>query len=154
MILQRKVEMKKSTINFNKEIIACEIGAFLGAPLVSFIFSHITEIKNIISASAVIGGLIGFTIFCITMRIRNQNKRGDYSIKKFTKDVAYFTPAAFILSMIVYYPTVFFLSRHLLYQNLNVFSSVVSSQVIAFVLFITAMNSYRKILSRLTGKVI
>jgi hypothetical protein len=146
--------MKKSTINFNKEIIACEIGAFLGAPLVSFIFSHITEVKDIISASAVIGGLIGSTIFWITTRIKNQNKHGNYSVKKLAKDIAYFTPAAFVISIIAYYPTVFFLSRHLLYQNLNVFSSVVSSQVIAFVLFISIMNIYRYVLSKLTGKVL
>lgn len=146
----------KRFFSFNKEIVFGEIGALIFIPLFSLITSKFTSSSNIISISAVIGGMIGGAIFWLAIRIYD-NYYGDdkserESLNKLSLDIAYFAPAAFILGLIVYQPTLFFLSRHLLNIGDKVIYSVILSQAISFWCFLILMNVYRIILYKFFGK--
>jgi len=142
--------MGREIINFNKEIIFGELGSVLGAPLFAFIFSRFVENPDFISGSAVAGGIIGMAIFWIYTRIMDKGE--GYSLKKLADDIKYFTPAAFIIALLFYYPTVFFVSKSFLTNNHRVLYSVIVAQVAAFLFFLTGMNIYRYFLYKVIGK--
>jgi hypothetical protein len=138
--------MKKHFLNFNKEILFGEIGALVLAPLSSYIASLFIDNSKIISFAAVIGALLGASVFWISMRIYHQNKIKKYKIKGLASDIAYFTPAAFLMTLLIYYPTLYFLSNYLLKEGRGIFNSIIPAQIIAFTLFLIGINLYRKIL--------
>jgi len=146
--------MARTTWAFNKEIIFGEIGAFLGVPLFSFIASQLTKQTSIISASAVGGSIIGAVIFYLSMRIYDRKKQENYGKKELFNDLSYFTPVALMLTLLVYYPILYFVSNYLLNKNTNLFLSVIPSQLIAFAVFLVAINIYRFILIKYFGKVL
>ena len=144
--------MNKKTLNFNKQLLMGEIGAATCAPLVSYIFSLFTQKPNIISASAVGGAIFGASFFWLATRIHDKKKEKTFSASSLASDIAYFTPAAFLLTLLLYYPTLYLLSHYLLLQGDKVLLSVIPSQIIAFLLFLIGINLYRLFLFRFSGK--
>lgn len=147
------IKMTKETLNFNKQILFSELGSLLGAPLFSYITSYFTSSKDIISSFAVAGAIIGAAVFFLGLRAYHKTRKNRLSVKEFAEDLAYFTPVAFIVTLVVYYPTIFFLSRF--FQGFYpVIISVVVSQIIGFILFLIVINAYRQILIKTLGKVL
>ncbi|MEM4271950.1 MAG: hypothetical protein QXD13_02600 [Candidatus Pacearchaeota archaeon] len=146
------MKIARDTVDFNKEIIFGEIGAVLGAPASSFIISRFTSSVNVISYSAVIGAIIGAAIVWIATRVYDQLKMHKLSTKKFFGDIAFLTPVAFALTLLIYYPTLFLMSKYMLLSENKVIFSVILAQLIAFALFLTAINLYRYILLKITGR--
>lgn len=144
----------KTTLDFNKEILFGEAGALISAPLIAYIVSLFMETPRIISGSAVIGSIIGASAFWIIMRVYDKKMKGKTGARQLAEDVIYFTPAAFIITLFVYYPSLFFTSKYLLINDGGVLSSVIFSQAIAFTLFLLSVNVYRYLLARLTGKIL
>ena len=146
------LEMKDSTFNFNKQLIFGEIGSVIFAPLTSLFVSQFTKNSTTISASAVVGALFGAPLFWIVTRIYDNRKKDRKIIKKLAGDIAYFTPVAFLVAILVYQPTLFIISRYLLDHEGYVILSVIGSQVIAYSLFVIIINIYRSLLYRFHGK--
>ena len=145
---------RKSTLNFNKEIVVGEIGALIGAPLLSFIVSRVTSHPRDVSIAAVLGAAIGACSSWLAMRIRDRGKERNFSARTLAHDIAYFTPAALLLTVTVYYPTLYVLSGDLLHVEHRVVSSVIISQLAAFLLFLLLINVYRYLLAKIVGKVL
>ncbi|MEK6918331.1 MAG: hypothetical protein AABW51_05275 [Nanoarchaeota archaeon] len=141
-----------SFIDFNKELFFAEVGATIGTPLFAFLVSRFSHSPSTISVFAVLGGVFGSSAFWIGTRVYDRNKTKKYSVKHFANDILYFTPVAFLVSVLFYYPTIFFLSRHLIRLDHRVFASVVFSQLVAFCFFVACMNVYRYLLYIKTGK--
>ena len=144
----------KSFISFNKELLFGEIGAILSAPLFAYIAFKMGYTQEAISGFAVGGAIFGAAVFWLGTRIYDKKKEKSFSGKGLASDLAYFTPVAFLLTLLVYYPTLFFLSLELLTYSGGIVSSVFLSQIIAFFLFLVAINAYRLILARFFGKVL
>jgi len=142
--------MEKSLVNFNKEIIFGEVGSVLGAPLFAFILSRFVKEPDFISGSAVAGGIIGMAVFWLYTRITDKGE--GYSLRKLADDIKYFTPAAFIIALLFYYPTVFFVSKSFLTNHHRVLYSVIVAQIAAFLFFLLGMNIYRYFLDKIIGK--
>ncbi|MDE1874619.1 MAG: hypothetical protein KGI79_01645 [Patescibacteria group bacterium] len=138
--------MHKSFVDFNKEIIFGELGALIMANLLAYISSHFTSNDSAIAVWAVVGTLLGGSIFWLAARI--YDKFRDYRSKPadLAKDISYFTPAAIVLGFLIYDPSIYFVSRYLLRQGHWVETSVIVGQAIAFSLFLFCMNVYRAIL--------
>ncbi len=144
--------ISKEAFDFNKELLFGEVGALIGAQTFSYIASHLTDSVNLISYSTVLGAILAAALFWVSIRVYDEKKRKELSRKKFTEDLAYFTPVAFILTSIIYYPSLFFISRYFLEHKDKVVYSVFLSQLIAFSLFLIAINIYRHILLKWFGK--
>jgi len=144
------LELNKPLVNFNKEILAGEIGALISAPLGGLIASLFTLNSSYISAIAVLSSLAGASLFWIMMRAYDEKRTNVFTMQHLATDIGYFTPGAFILALVVYYPSLFLMSRHLLTQDYRVVSSVILSQAIAFTIYLVAMNVYRYLLWKLT----
>jgi len=134
--------MHKRIFDFNKEILFGEFGALISAPIAAFIASQFTKSASFISAVAVLGSLAGASLFWIAMRAFDEKRRHELSVNHLATDVGYFTPAAFLTTLLFYYPTLFFLSRHMINQDYRIVSSVMLSQILAFSMFLIVMNLY------------
>ena len=145
---------KTSTLNFNKEIVVGEIGALIGAPLISFTVSHFTATPEFVSIAAVIGAAIGACTSWLAMRMRHRGKARSLSARTLASDIAYFTPAALLLTVTVYYPTLYVLSGALLNGRHHVLVAVILAQLTAFLLFLLLINAYRYLLAKIVGKVL
>ncbi len=146
------MKISKEAWNFNKEILFGEVGALIGAPTFGVIASHYFTNSKVLSSSAVIGAIIGASLFYLSMRIYDKSKQKTFSEKGFVKDLAYFTPAAFILTTLVYYPSLFFISEYLIEYQFRIVFSIILSQFAAFAFFLISINLYRYILLKLTGR--
>ncbi len=148
------MSVSRAAINFNKQMILAESGSFVGTPLVAHIFARFTAIPNYISFGAIIGGFLGSSIMFIATRIRDKRKfdNKNYASRELIGDLAYFTPMAFILAVILYYPVVFFSSRYLLVRDVEVGISAMVGQLGAFILLAICLNIYRVILKNKFGK--
>ncbi len=144
--------MDKSTWNFNKEILFGEIGAWFSAPLLAYIVSKFVSSPAAISISAVIGSVIGGAIFWVSTRIYHHKKKSKFKPTKLANDILYFTPIAALLGWTIYNPTVYSLSHYFLNRGDKVIFSVVLSQLIAFIIFLIGINSYRFWLHRISKK--
>jgi uncharacterized membrane protein YeaQ/YmgE (transglycosylase-associated protein family) len=149
------MKASKGIINFNKQIFIGWIGALVGAQIFSHAASEIFRSSIGISFAAIVGSILGSSLWMFS-RAHDMKREGIFSFKKLLEDLLYFTPVNFLFSCIFYYPVLFFLSQSLLMDNfLNhfaVFSAVFIAQVIAFGLSTIALNIYRRILFRKTGK--
>lgn len=144
--------ISKSVINFNKELLFGEIGAMVGAQVFGF-FAYILAASNsIISAAATAGAIIGAAIFFLSLRIYDKVKEHEFSKAKFANDLLYFTPVAFMLTVFVYYPMLFFADRYLLNNQHHVVYATFVAQLIAFICFLVGINIYRYVLIKLVGK--
>src|SRR3989344_1380157 len=142
------MKISKGLYHFNKEILFGEVGAILGSQIFGYISSLFTLSPNIISALVVAGAITGAAIFFLSTRAYHKSRKGELSTRKFAEDLLYFTPVAFILTLLVYYPTLYLLSNYFLNNNYQVIFSTFISQLIAFALFLIAINIYREILIR------
>jgi len=148
------IRISKDFVNFNKEIIFGEVGALIGAQITSYIVSEFTTIASTISKAAVIGSIIGASIFWVSARIYDKRKssKTGFSKKKFVEDIAYFTPVAFLLTSLIYYPSLYYLSEYLIENFGKVSIPVFFSQLGAFILLLAALNLYKYLLFKFTGK--
>ncbi len=140
------MKFSKGFFHFNKEILSGELGAFLGAQVVGLIVKHLDLTKSQLSFLVVLGAVLGSAMFYLPMRIWHQKQRDDFSVGTFSKDVVLYSMAAIILTISVYYPTLFFLERFLLKFIKEVNLSILVAQSIAFLLFLFFINVYRLIL--------
>lgn len=143
--------MDKRVFDFNKEIVFGELGALISIPIITYVVSLLSRNATLISSAAVIGSIAGASFFWILMRAYDDKRRHELSFQSLAADIGYFTPAAFISTLFVYYPVLFFVSRYLIIQKDIIFSSVMIAQVLAFSLFMLVMNFYHHYLYRLTG---
>jgi uncharacterized membrane protein YeaQ/YmgE (transglycosylase-associated protein family) len=141
-------------INFNKEIIFGEFGAVAGAQIASYLVSNSTNSASTISTSAVIGSIIGASLFWVATRIYDKIKtsRRGFSSKRFVEDMAYFTPVAFILTSLIYYPSLYYFSEYLIKNSGHVTIPIFFSQAGAFLLLLIALNFYKYLLYKYTGR--
>lgn len=146
------MKISKDALNFNKEILFGEIGAMLGAPFFSYIFSKFSLSANTFATLTVVGVMISASVFWLFMRIYDKTRNGRIEKKKFIEDLAYLTPVASLLAFLIYYPTLFLLSRYFFENNYRVVSSAIFSQMTAFGFFLFSINMYRYLLLKLTGK--
>jgi hypothetical protein len=145
-------DQQKDLFDFNKQILFGEIGSVCGAPLFGWIASQMELSTTLISASAVIGSLVGGAVFWITTRVTDEKIKQRFSIKKFFSDILAFTPVAFIISFLTYQPVLFFLSSYLLGLKVPVLLAVVGAQVVAFLSFAIVINIYRYLLAKFAKK--
>jgi hypothetical protein len=146
--------MQKSTLDFNREILFGECGALLAANPTAVLVSHFTKNAAIISSSAVAGTLIGGALFWLGARVYDKAREKRFDAKSLASDIGYFTPAAIVLGFLVYDPSIYFTSHHLLREGDRVEFSVIMGQVVAFALFLMCMNVYRVLLLRVRGKIL
>ncbi len=142
------MHISKSFINFNKEILSGELGAFLGAQTMGLVIKHINLNKSQISFLVVLGAILGSALFYLPMRIFHQKKKDNFSVTNFSKDIVLYSMAAILLTVSVYYPTLFFLERYLLRFVKEVNLSILLAQTIAFLMFLIFINIYRFILKK------
>jgi hypothetical protein len=137
-----------SFLEFNKEILFGECGAFLLAYGAAFLAADFTHNAAIISGSVVVGTLLGGTVFWLAARIFHKLSGNRWSPGSLVTDIGYFTPAALTLGFLVYDPAIYFASHYFLVHSAGVGHSVLFAQLIAFTLFLASMNCYRAILMR------
>ncbi|MES2213597.1 MAG: hypothetical protein V4473_02035 [Patescibacteria group bacterium] len=146
------MEMHPTIFNFNKEIIFGESGAFIFVNVGVPIISHFTRNPTYIAFSAVGSTLLGGSIFWLAARIYDRENNSKINIKKIASDIGYFTPAAIILGLIIYDPSIYFLTHYLLTHEYQTQVSVLIAQVVSFFLFLIFMNIYRHLLYKIRGK--
>ena len=108
------MKISKETLNFNKEILLGEVGSLIGIQIVRFISIHFFFYPRLIPHLSVLGGMIGGSLSWLLARVYYKSKEGEYSEKKFFKDIEYFTPASTFFTVIFYYPVLFFATKHFL----------------------------------------
>ena len=146
------MRVSKSLVDFNKQILFGEIGSVIGIPLAPLIASRFTTDPSIISFSAVLGGFLAGSVFWLLIKSQDEKGRGANSVLNLAVQIAFFSPAAFIVGLIVYQPTLFLVTRHLLTSGHLVVYSAVVSQCAAFSLFLVSINIYRIALYRIAGR--
>lgn len=144
--------IRQSTIDFNKELLFGEIGAVVGAQVFSLAASLKFTSAGILSFTSVLGAIIGAALFFLSARIYYKKINKQFSTKKLEEDLLYFTPVAFILTLLVYYPSLYFINKYFLASNIEIILSTFISQASAFFLFLAAINIYRYLLIKLAGK--
>jgi uncharacterized membrane protein YeaQ/YmgE (transglycosylase-associated protein family)/uncharacterized protein with PQ loop repeat len=137
------MKFSQSFIHFNKEILSGEVGAIVGAQLAGFIIRHFELNETIMSSLVVVGAIVGSALFYLPMRIYHQKKRDNFSVSRFSKDLILYSLAAILLTVLFYYPTLFFLDKYLLKVISDVNLAVFVSQTIAFLVFLILINIYR-----------
>lgn len=65
--------------------------------------------------------------------------------------IAYFTPAAFLISLLTYHPIIWLVSYALLRRGTPTLLAGLTAEALAFTLFLGAMNLYRLALYRVTA---
>ncbi len=142
----------KSAFNFNKQILLAELGALIFAFLSAFIASNFFTGEAVISKFALGGTIFGAALFWISSRFIDNSRNNDYTSKDLLADMSYFTPVAFVLTMTIYYPPLYFLTKLFLGQYHTVLFSVVFAQTIACCLFLIGINIYRYALIKFFDK--
>jgi hypothetical protein len=144
--------MQQTTLDFNREILFGECGALLLAELAAAAAAHFTRSPAVISSCAVAGTLLGGGLFWLAARVFDAVREKRFGARALASDIGYFTPAAVILGLVVYDPSIYLTSHHLLNQGGRVARSVLAGQLVAFGLFLLGMNAYRLLLLRFRGK--
>jgi hypothetical protein len=144
--------MQKSTFIFNRELLLGECGALVFANPAASVVSRFTKNPDFISYAAVGGTLLGGAVFWLIARIYDSTRNKRLDTKVLASDIGYFTPAAIVLGFLVYDPTIYFTTHHLLKDGNRVVPSVLLGQAFAFVMFVLCMNLYRILLAKLRGK--
>ena len=146
------MRLSQRFVDYNKQLFFGEIGALAGAPVFPFITSRLTKDPSIISFSAVVGALVAGSVFWLVVKVYDEKKRGSHSLWHLAGQVAWFSPAAFLISLMVYQPTLFLAARSLIMGGTFVVYAALVSQLLAFAFYLVAMNVYRLALHRLTGR--
>lgn len=153
--MRAKLGRHRQIIDFNKEILTGEIGALLCAPLFGFIGSVIIRNPTFIAFFTLFGSVIGGSIFWASMRIYDQKKRNEFSLKRFTKGISFYTPVAFLISLLAAYPTVFFVTRSISNSHLHIyFLSSLAGELSGFIVFLILINCYRYVLEHHFNKIL
>ena len=142
----------RSCIDYNKQLTSGELGALVGTPLLPLVISQFTRNSNIISGSAVLGGYVTGSALWFIVKIHDEKRRGSHSMRRLAGQIAWFSPAAFVVGLLVYQPTLFLVTRWLIEDGIAVVGAVLASQTLAFALFLAAMNVYRLLLHRFAGQ--
>lgn len=148
------MKISKYFINFNKEILSGEVGAILGAQLAGFISRFFYFSEKVISSLAVLGAVLGAGILYLFVRIINQKKTDNFTINKFSKDIVFYSCGAISLTVLVYYPSLYFLEKYLLKLVKDVNVTTFIAQTLAFILFLIFINLYRYILKKCFKRII
>lgn len=148
------MKITKETINFNKEILFGEIGAIVGIQICGNIFYRLNVPSDLLSYLIVLGAIIGASLFWFAMRLYDKTKKQKYSEKSIIEDISYFAPGSFILTVIFYYPTLFFVTKYLIEKNKLIEYITTIPQIIAFILFLIAINIYRKMIIKYYNKIL
>jgi len=139
-------------IDYNKQLFFGEIGALAGTPVFPFVTSRLTRDPSIISFSAVTGALVGGSVFWLVVKVYDERRHGGHSWRHLAGQVAWFSPAALLISLLVYQPTLFLAARALIVGGTLVVLAALASQLLAFALYLAAMNIYRLALHQMTGR--
>jgi hypothetical protein len=145
------LNLSKRCVDYNKQLLFGEIGALMGTPLFPYVASHWTRDPDVIACSAVTGGLVTGSVFLLVVKIWDEKRRGGNSAWRLAGQIAWFTPAAFVIGLIAYQPTLFLMTRGLIRIGTVVVVAVLVSQTLAFGLFLGAMNVYRLVVRRFAG---
>jgi peptidoglycan biosynthesis protein MviN/MurJ (putative lipid II flippase) len=151
-MIKKITNMSQRGRQFNKEILLAEIGSMILAPIFAYLASYKTNAPGYLSLSAVIGSIIGGSIFWLIFRVKHGKTRGDHSKKQLARDIMFYTPAALIAAWLIYHPSLFFISEFLLRRNEGILLSIITAQIIGFLLFLITLNIYRQILRKHFGK--
>jgi hypothetical protein len=146
------MQLSQRFIDYNKQLLFGEIGALAGTPVFPLITSRLTKDPSIISFSAVVGALVAGSVFWLVVKVYDERKRGSHSLWHLAGQVAWFSPAAFLISLMVYQPTLFLAARSLIMRGTFVVLAALVSQMLAFAFYLVAMNVYRLALHRITGR--
>ena len=144
--------MLKSTLHFNREILIGELGALIVASASSPVVGRLTHDSVVISGAAVAATMVGGSLFWLVARIYDQVSGKTFTAKSLASDVAYFTPGALVLGLIIYDPLIFLVSRRMLENGLSAVVAVAVGQVAAFAVFLGCLNLYRLVLIKFRGK--
>lgn len=147
------MKYSREFIRFNQGIIFGEVGALIGVPLAPMIASRFTANAAVLSSAAVIGGLVLGSAFWLIVNVgHEQAQAGDRSAvaKNIAQRIAWFTPAAFLISLVTYHPVIWLVSYSLLRRGTPALWAGLTAEALAFALFLSAMNLYRLALHRLT----
>ena len=142
-------------IRFNQGIIFGEVGALIGVPLTPLIVSRFTTNAAALSTSAVIGGVVLGSAFWLIANLSQKHAQESTDSGRgagtLAKRIAYFTPAAFLISLVTYHPVIWLVSYWLLRKGTAAPLAAITAEGLAFVLFLSAMNLYRLALYRVTA---
>jgi len=144
--------MQSSTFKFNREILIGELGAVFVVNLVAAAAAHYTRNAAVVASSTIVGSKLGGTLFWLSARIYDQVTGRQFRAKTLASDIGYFTPAAIVLGLLLYDPSIYLTAHALLRQGVPVAAAVTAGQVVAFGLFLLGMNLYRLALYQVRGK--
>jgi hypothetical protein len=116
------------------------------------VVSHFRADATLLSSVAVAATLAGGSLSWMAVRIFHQKRQRTLTAKRMANDISYFTPAALFFGFCVYDPAIYLLSHYLLVRAVGAWVAVMTGQLVAFSLFLLAMNLYRLFLFRLRGK--
>lgn len=148
------MKITKETINFNKEILFGELGAIVGIQIFGNLFYRLDVPSDLLSYLIVLGAIIGASLFWFAMRLYDKTRKQKYPEKSIIEDISYFAPGSFILTVIFYYPTLFFVTKYLIEKNKLIEYITTIPQIIAFILFLITINIYRKMIIKYYNKIL
>jgi hypothetical protein len=146
------LNLSKRCVDFNKQVLFGEIGALVGTPLFPYVASRWTSDPDVISSFAVIGGLVTGSAFWLVVKVYDEKRRGAHSAWRLAGQIAWFTPAAFVVGLMTYQPTLFLVARWMIRGGAVLIVAVLTSQALAFGLFLGAMNIYRLAVHQIMGE--
>ncbi len=150
--IRHRMKLNKRVIDFNKEILIGEIGAILGAPIFGFLGSLIFTNSKFISFATLFGSILGGSISWLVARIYDEKKSKRFSVGKFAREVTFFTPVAFLISISASYPTVLFVTNSVFLRSHISFLSSLVGEICGFSIFLLLINSYRIVLGHYFNK--
>ncbi|MEM3091943.1 MAG: hypothetical protein QXD05_02335 [Candidatus Pacearchaeota archaeon] len=141
-------------INFNKEIFFGEVGAFLGVQITGNLVNYFFVSSDLVPLFVLGGSILGASLLWLSVRFYDKTKqlKKKFSEKDFLRDIYYFTPAAFILTLIIYYPSLYYLTKKLISKDGIIIFPLFFSQLGAFILLLISLNLYKFILFKISGK--
>lgn len=142
----------KNFSDFNKEIFYGEIGAILGAAIITAIASHFILNQKIVAQFAVVGSIFGGGLLFILKKVRNKIKRREPILRSILMDLEYFTPAAALIGFAIVYPTVYYLAKFLIKTGWHAYLAGAVAEICAFSIFLILINVYRLGLIKLFRK--
>lgn len=142
---KKKIEDKNFS-DFNKEILLGEVGAILGAAIITAIAGHFTSSRTVIAQFAVVGSVIGGGSLFLLEKIRNKIRRKEPILKSIIKDLEFFTPAAAVIGLSVGYPTLYNVAKFLIKIGWHSYLAGALAEISAFSIFLILINLYRLIL--------
>ena len=133
----------KNFSDFNKEIFFGEIGAILGASIVSSITGHFTDSRTIIAQFAVVGAILGGITLFLFEKVKNKIRRKEPILKSIIKDLEYFTPAAILIAIFVWSPILYNLTKYFVKIGWHSYLAGAIAELSAFLVFLVLINLYR-----------